>query len=281
MPYFPFHNRKLIIATKHGKESVIGPNLELGLKVSIVPQEYFETDQFGTFTGEIPRLLSPTDALRAKCKLAHEISGHSLLVATEGSFGPHPIIPFTAAHEEFMMLKDTENGNEIIARILTTETNFKSATLQNESELLHFSQDIGFPSHGLILKSESTQPNCIKGIWDEHLLINTYRELSASSAKVVVETDMRAMFNPTRMRIIDSLCHELIKKTQQLCPECTTPGYDIVNIITGLPCEDCGAPTQSIMTHQKQCKICRYSTEESFPTGKFTEKAMYCSFCNP
>lgn len=50
-----FAGRKLLIATKHEKEKVIAPILarELGVKCFVVSN--LDTDELGTFTGEIDR----------------------------------------------------------------------------------------------------------------------------------------------------------------------------------------------------------------------------------
>ena len=52
-----FAGRKLVIATKHGKESVLKPlfDKELGVKSELV--EGLDTDLLGTFSGEIERTL--------------------------------------------------------------------------------------------------------------------------------------------------------------------------------------------------------------------------------
>jgi hypothetical protein len=50
-----FNKRKLIIATKHKKESVIALKLEKVLGVSCFIDADFDTDTFGTFSGEIER----------------------------------------------------------------------------------------------------------------------------------------------------------------------------------------------------------------------------------
>jgi hypothetical protein len=48
-----FKGRNLVIATLHGKEKVIAPLLEHALGVKIIVPEKFDTDQYGTFSGEI------------------------------------------------------------------------------------------------------------------------------------------------------------------------------------------------------------------------------------
>lgn len=50
-----FENRNLLIVTKHGKEEVLKPLLEQALIVKCSISDEFDTDFFGTFSGEIAR----------------------------------------------------------------------------------------------------------------------------------------------------------------------------------------------------------------------------------
>ena len=89
-----FDGRRLVVATMHQKEKVIAPILNATLGVTCFVSHELNTDQFGTFSGEIARTLSPLNAARAKCDLAHQHTGCDLVLATEGSFGPHPNLFF-------------------------------------------------------------------------------------------------------------------------------------------------------------------------------------------
>ena len=119
-----FQNRKLIIATKHQKESVIAPILEKELGINCFINETFDTDTLGTFTGEIERKLDPISTAREKCLQAMKLSNCDLGIASEGSFGPHPSMIFINADDEFLIFIDTLNHIEIIVRELSTSTNF-------------------------------------------------------------------------------------------------------------------------------------------------------------
>ena len=119
-----FKGRKLLIATKHEKEKVIAPILEKELGVSWFVINDFDTDELGTFTGEIERKDDPIITARKKCLLAIELTNCDLAVASEGSFGPHPTIYFVPADDEFLLFFDKKNDLEIIVRELSTETNF-------------------------------------------------------------------------------------------------------------------------------------------------------------
>ena len=87
-------NQQVSLATKHRKEQTVSRPLRSGLGFRIVVNEQIDTDAFGTFTGEIERPGSPREVLLQKARLGMEITGLSLGIASEGSFGPHPSMPF-------------------------------------------------------------------------------------------------------------------------------------------------------------------------------------------
>jgi hypothetical protein len=125
-----FKDRKLVIATMHKKEQVLAPILENGLGVKCILPEHFNSDEWGTFSGEIERKQDPIETARQKCLKAMELSGCDLGIASEGSFGPHPSIFFVQADDEFLLLIDSKNKLEIISRELSTNTNFNSKAIQ-------------------------------------------------------------------------------------------------------------------------------------------------------
>ncbi len=151
-----FKNRKLLIATKHKKESVIAPILEKELGVICFTDDHFDTDQYGTFSGEIERINDPITTLKNKCLSAMEQNNCDLAVSSEGSFGPHPTLFFANADDEFLIFIDKKNNIEIIVRELSTSTNFSGKEINSKNELMDFAQKIGFPSHGLILKKKQS-----------------------------------------------------------------------------------------------------------------------------
>jgi hypothetical protein len=277
-----FKNRNILIVTKHKKERVIAPLLEekLGLKCYVTKK--FDTDSLGTFCGEIPRKSDPLSTLRQKCKLAMEFEGFELAIATEGSFGNHPSVFFAAANDELIMFYDKKNNIEIIERVLTLETNFNEAHIKSRDELMQFLNKVQFPSHGVILKDLKEHPKKIaKGIssWDE--LEKQYELFSNQNKSFFIETDMRAMQNPTRMKIIEEACIKLINKIKSCCPDCNYPGFGIVNSEMGLPCSWCSSSTRSTLAFIHKCNQCGFEKRELFPHGKEKEDPMYCDFCNP
>nr|WP_309755170.1 DUF6671 family protein [Flavobacterium sp.] len=277
-----FTGRKLLIATKHQKEIKIAPILEKELAVKCFTSDVFDTDLLGTFSGEIQRKDDAFTTLRNKCIGASIANNCDLIFSSEGSFGVHPSIFFANANVELVMLKDFKNDIEIVAREISMETNFNGKTITSEYELLAFAEQIQFPSHGIILRpAEKVYTKIHKGIVTHELLLQHYKELKAEFISVYAETDMRALFNPTRMKVIEKATHNLIEKIKHLCPNCSTPGFDIVTAKAGLPCENCSLPTRSTLSYLYQCKKCNHTENKLYPRGIQFEDPTYCDNCNP
>lgn len=277
-----FNGRQLLIATRHGKEQVIRPILENSLSVHCIISSDIDTDLFGTFTGELPRKDSPVETLRKKCLYAMEQTGADLALASEGSFGPHPQLYMLSANEEWMIFVDKRNQLEIIARELSANTNFSGQYVHSREELEQFAQKALFPSHALILRNaEGGVKEIIKGIQDENILYREFERMNPVYSRVFVETDMRAMHNPTRMQVIAAVTDKLVEKINRCCPACNTPGFDVVKVVQGLPCSLCTSPTRSIKTLIYGCKKCKFEQSVDHPDQKEKEDPMYCDYCNP
>ncbi|OSZ79213.1 hypothetical protein CAP35_13435 [Chitinophagaceae bacterium IBVUCB1] len=277
-----FEGRKLVVATMHGKEKVIGPVLEQQLGVIVVPAEELNTDVFGTFSGEIERKDDPLATARLKCRKVHELSGGMLVVASEGSFGPHPVIGFIPADDEILVLTDFERNIEIKVRELSTETNFAGRRCDDYRALSAFAKEVGFPQHAIILRdAKDSHQHIVKGISNYADLEKAHQEIYTKYGSVFAETDMRAMHNPMRMQVIEKAAHKLAQKAMQLCPVCTTPGYDVYDVISGLPCDWCGLPTNGTLAHIYKCESCNHTEEKKHPNGRQKEDPMFCNNCNP
>ncbi len=277
-----FKNRKLVIATKHEKEKVMAPLLEKAFGVYCFVDKNFDTDILGTFTGEIERELDPISTARQKCMMAMKLTNCDLGIASEGSFGPHPTMFFVSADDEFLIFIDKKNNLEIIVRELSTLTNFNGKEIKNEEELLAFANAVNFPSHGLILRKAKTDNDIIiKGITDVNHLKNAFVELFDKFKSVFAETDMRAIYNPSRMKVIEAATQKLIAKISSLCPQCNKPGFGITDAKKGLECSLCGSPTTSTLSYIYVCQHCNYTKKEMYPHKKTNEDPMYCDYCNP
>lgn len=277
-----FKDRRLLIVTKHNKELIIKPLFEKEFELIPKVSKKFDTDDLGTFTGEIERKKSPLETVRTKCLLAMDVEKFDLAIATEGSFGNHPTALFACANDEIIMLVDKKNNIEIVERVVSLETNFDAQEIQSFSELEAFAKKAKFPSHGIILKDKKEKWNkIVKGIQSYDELNMVFYDITKGHSTCYVETDMRASFNPTRMKVIEEACLKLIHKIKSACPNCQYPGFGIVRAEAGLLCNSCKKPTRSILSHIYQCKNCDFEQKKNYPYNKETEDPMYCDYCNP
>ena len=249
--------------------------------MNCVVTENFDTDILGTFTGETERLDDPIITARKKCLMAMDLNNCDLAIASEGSFGPHPTMFFIPADDELTLFVDKKNNLEIVARELSTETNFNGSEIKTEAELMEFAENAKFPSHGLIIRKSSNElKEIVKGITNKEQLKNTFNFFISNYGKCFIETDMRAMYNPTRLKVIEKSTKKLADKINSLCPACKTPGFGITEAKQGLPCRECNFPTKSILSYSYSCQKCAFSQEDNYPQG-INEDPMWCDLCNP
>lgn len=277
-----FENRNLLIVTKHGKEQVLAPLLEEQLKVKCVLNTACDTDSFGTFSGEVDRTDDPLTTIRKKCLSTMLYHNCDLAVASEGSFGPHPNAFFAAVDDELVLLVDVKNNIEVIGRKVSLETNFAVKELSEIDDFKVFLQQVKFPSHKVILRNTlEDNAEIHKGIDTEEQAMQIFTKLRDKYGKVQVETDMRAMNNPTRMNVIKQAAENMLVKLQSKCPKCDFPGFSVKNSVAGLPCSCCNFPTRSILYEVYQCVKCNFVDQKYFPRNQYFEDPMYCDTCNP
>lgn len=281
-----FSNRVAILATMHQKQRVIAPILEQELGIKVRVPTNFNTDVFGTFTREVERTGTQIVAARLKAQKALDLTGATLAIASEGSFAPHPSLPYIYLNREIVIFLDQENDLEIIGEELSLETNFNHQSVESIQQAYDFARKVGFPEHGLVI---SCQPiakdsnDIIKGITTEEQFIEAWNWAwnNSPNGKVYLETDMRALYNPTRMKNIAKATYNLLSKIKSHCPQCNLPGFDITKRIPGLPCAICTMPTTLVHSVIYQCQKCGFSQEKLFPDGIEFADPGQCMYCNP
>ncbi|MEM9121205.1 MAG: DUF6671 family protein [Cyanobacteria bacterium P01_F01_bin.56] len=202
-----FAGRMAVIATMHHKEHAIAPRLAAALGVTTHVPPDFNTDRFGTFTRDVERPADQLVTARGKAQAALQQTGESLAITSEGSFGPHPDIPFVPCDRELVLLLDLEHNLEIVGQVVSTHTNYRSQTIHSVDEALAFAETVGLPEHGLVVMPSAkgvTTSQITKELITDFELTTAVKTALAESATgtVHIETDMRAHLNPTRMQII-------------------------------------------------------------------------------
>jgi hypothetical protein len=279
-----YHNECIILTTKHSKSVGIAPIFWETLKASVL-ECVVDTDTLGTFCGEVERKDNQIEVARKKCEWGMKVSNAEYGLASEGSLGPHPFLPFVASNYEVLYFIDKKRDFHLNITTSSLETNYQMSEISSLTELLNFAVRCRFPSHALILRpdGQSNKCNILKGIDElEDLKAAYHQSLSLSkSGKVWAETDMRAHLNPTRMTVIENLAKKLALRLNCLCPKCKTPGWGMVDIERGLECSLCGEETQEIKSEIFGCTKCDYQEYKVPSERKEKSDPIYCSFCNP
>lgn len=295
----PYAGQPVALATRHGKQRVIGRALLHGLGAHLLHLPEIDTDALGSFCGTTLRRGSALEACIAKAELALRHGGTALAIASEGSFGPHPAVPLLPIGVEVMVFLDRRRGLTIHEQLQARRTNFAQRRVTLEaleaddasSELQRWLHAVGFPSHGLIVRAaadpRAAKPDSAtaihKGIQSTEALLAAIRcaAAEAPTGEVQLETDMRAHCNPTRMASIRQLSFRLVRRIATPCPSCQAPGWGLIDVLPGLPCGWCGQPTALIRAEIHGCVRCDHRQERPRRDGLRQADPGQCPFCNP
>jgi len=280
-----FAGKIAVLGTKHGKDQVIRPVLADALGLTVVTPMSFDSDVFGTFTREVIREHTAHETVRAKARAALDsLTDAAFAIASEGSFGPHPEIPFVAAGLELVTLIARHGTLELLGTDLTLETNYSGEVIDSIDAAGIFAERVGFPLHGVITMRErngaALGEMITKDFAHHDALILEVERLIRCDGAAWIETDMRADRNPTRMRSIRRATEALARAALSACPRCATPGFVVVDLLRGLACHACGLPTSRPLAEILRCAACQHVVER--PTGgPRTASAASCDRCNP
>ena len=281
----PWRGASAVLGTMHGKERAIAPLAARFLGLDVRVAEGLDTDLFGTFSREIERAGTPLDAARAKIAAAFRIDPHARVgIASEGSFGPHPSLPFAALDRELVLLIDRETGLELVGHHATIATNFAHQVVTDAEAGLAFAMKAGFPAHGVIVIGvRDGQPAShlalFKAIKTQAELVAALEQAIALTGAAHVETDMRAHRNPRRMRAIRRAMIDLVRCSRSHCPACARPGFAMTGRAHGLPCAWCASPTHLTRAEVWTCEGCGHREER--PVAATSADPMHCEDCNP
>lgn len=278
----PYSGLTIVLTTKHDKFDLIAPILKSELGLNVVLHEA-DTDILGTFSGEVERALPPSQTAIQKAKIGINALGHSLGIASEGSIGPDPQLPFSQSNIEYLALVDTDLGIEIVERYRSLDIVAGHIVADPDTDLEPFLQSADFPNHKLIASPNSARfKNSIKGISNRTELQDAIVQLANDSGdgKVLIQSDFRAHCSPSRQKNIVQATIVLANRIKALCPECKAPGWGLVGYQRGLDCSSCGETVpNAISANIAGCAKC--SLEQiGEPLAKQADPAS-CNGCNP
>ena len=278
----PYKNQKIALTTKHEKLHLIAPAFSEQIGCELV-EVNLDTDELGTFTGEIERSAPPRDTAIAKARLGMRAAGLQIGIASEGSIGADPLIPFLQSDIEHLVLVDDVRGIVIAESYRTFEITAATITAAPGDDLAQFFVDADFPHHALIVRPSGTpSSDAIKGIADHQQLLDAIASRAPLSPDglVVIESDLRAMHSPSRQKNITEAAKLLAARVAQLCPACHLPGWGRVGYERGLPCHACGRQQPNALRQEiLGCVAC-----DHIQPGTLLATALdpaNCGGCNP
>ncbi len=280
--------RTAVLATKHGKLELIGPSMSRVLGIEVVAVD-IDTDQLGTFSGEIPRTLSELDCAIAKARLAMEERGSDLGMASEGTFSPHPDVPWLTTDRELVVLVDDRLDHVFWECAVSTEITAITETLGPDADLTSLAVRADLPRHAVMVRPALPSPRpghgaaqvVYKGIRQSSDLASAVQASCATSGthQAVVTTDFRAHCCPSRQVVIAAAAERLAHRVGSCCRACGAAGWGTVDIVRGVPCRWCGRHVPIVRAEIDGCWNCGIRIERS--VGEAAADPGICATCNP
>lgn len=274
-------SKPIAVATKHGKLAQIQPVFDLLPEWELKLAE-IDTDQFGTFSGEIPRVLPPKEAAIEKARAGAHALGLDYGLASEGTIGAHPHIPFINADTEILALVCLSKDFAIVETFVSTEIFAKSLTVTQDSDLEAVALEMDIPNHAVnIYLGKSKSKILHKGITSSGDFTSFVRQsLEEHGQDLLVESDFRAMSSPSRQANIAACAEKLVRRIQTCCPECKEIGWGKVGYEYGLPCIQCDQVSLSTAHSDVYgCVTCPH--KELVSLGLESIDPSRCGSCNP
>ncbi len=273
-----YRGRAAVLATKHGKQAQLGPELApAGLRVVVAE---VDTDAFGTFSGEVPRTGTPLGTAVRKARAGMAAAGSPLGLASEGSFGPHPEVPLVVTDVELVVLVDDELGTVIVEQAtgLDTPAVVREVAVGDDLSWLTTAWSSG---QAVICRPADRSRHAItKGITEPLTLARAVRCAcdASNDGRALVEPDLRADRCPARREVITRAARRLSARLESRCAGCGIPGFGTQTPEPGLPCGLCGSPTRNPAAVLLTCPRCEH--RERRPLAGTADPAT-CERCNP
>ncbi|TPG32530.1 DUF6671 family protein [Mycolicibacterium hodleri] len=277
----PYRGCIIAVGTRHGKALQMAHAFSETLGACLLTPPNLDTDQFGTFSGEVPRNGTALAAARAKAELAMDVSGLRYGLASEASYGPLAATGLPG-HEELLIFLDDSRSIEVVEGYRTTQIPGSGHCAAEIDDLPSRLTD-GLPAQALIVRPArgGVAADIVKGITHRHQLRIAVAGAARRSTDglALVDPDLRAHHNPGRRLVLTRLAATLARRLATHCPACDTPGFGRTLTRSGLPCGICGTPTSVAATEVHECPACTHRRLES--VSAVSADAIWCPQCNP
>ena len=204
--------RRAVLVSKHGKERAIGWILRerLGLYLEVLQ---LDANRFPSFSNEVPRPSSQRDRLHAKLMAAVEVTPYdAVFVASEGAFVPDPVNPSVSVNCELVGLYDRTSDICVVGSAMSETSKRASSIVTDELELDAVLREAQFPSHAVIVRAANLV--VAWGLTQRHDVLAAVGLAWRRGEAPTVESDVRARWNPSRMRTIGEACADLADRIQ-------------------------------------------------------------------
>ena len=282
MSRHPYAKQRIGLATMHAKERAVAPPFRRLLDAEVIVVPCLDTDQLGTFSGEIPRPGDLVHTALLKADLVFDRLDVDCALASEGSYGPIDRLPLSAGGLEILAFIDNRRGIRLVETLRTHRTNWRLWRFKAGSpDVVKAVLSLGFPRFGVFVIAGSDPSRPVKDLTRlDEVVAAVDREAGRSAdGEAILIADMRAHRNPTRMRVLRALSYRLARRLALLCPKCGAPGFGHLDSRRGLPCEDCGAPTHWIDFEIDGCSACGHAVVRPRKDGRRSAPRLSCQAC--
>ncbi len=268
--------RRAALVSKHFKHPVIAPVFE---EYGWTLEELIaDTDELGTFSGEVPRRYPPDETVRRKALMGRERSDAPWLVASEGTIfsslvglvDDHEIVALVARHTSRVILG---RASDVIPA-----TSFGVTNATSSNELLEHCASADLPRHHLLVAPANHEAPSIGALATLAEVRAACDYLLRYSSSLLVQTDMRAHLCPSRRDIIARAARDLMIRCAQPCPRCGEFGFGDDGPVPGLECGACARATDEPRAQRWRCPSCALV---ELRTNQGVADPARCAWCNP
>jgi hypothetical protein len=164
------------------------------------------------------------EQLRQMAETLSEQYGLDDVMVAGGRFFAHPWRSGISLHQEWMLWYDRRTGQELLEQVMTERTNYAMITVSKMGQdVSAFLDRIGFPTHAVVIRPSAGTSDApfFHGLQS----LNAVEEAIACSAeaamdgRILLQSDMRAHVNPTRMNVLRQLADKLSDRLRTIQPD--------------------------------------------------------------